>query len=674
MSTLVVCEKQNAAKRIANILSKGKAESIYPNKVAVYLFSRDNEDYSIIGLRGHILELDYPEEFRRWHRIKPRELTHIAPEKKISSYAKNIVSALKDLARKNDRIIIATDFDREGELIGVEGLNIVKDVNPQIEVRRAKFSALTSEEVEGAFQNLVDVDLNLSASAESRQVVDLAWGATLTRFISIASNQSGKDFLSVGRVQSPTLAIIVDREKEIKDFKPEPFWEIAAKLDKNGGFSAKHKKGKFTDFKDVTLAYNSAKASTSGKVTSVVKRVKKDKPPSPYNTTAFLRDATRQGFSAAKAMSVAEDLYTNGFISYPRTDNTVYPKSLNLRGILEDLTKSEFSKEAKELLLRKSLRPSKGKTLATDHPPIHPAEPATKKKLNKTQWKIYELIVRRFLATLAGEAKSEVTTIVIDIGGEPFVTRGLRFIDFGWRKYFPYNTPKEVLLPDLKENDDVTVIEVNLIEDQTKPPGRYGQGSLIGEMERLGLGTKSTRHEIIQKLYVRGYVIGSPPQPTPSGIAVIEALEEHARTITRARMTSTLEKDMEFVAQGKKDFEDVVRESQDMLDKVFIILEENKERIGNQIKEALKEQRIVGKCQICGGELLVMRSQRGKRFVGCSSFPKCRNSFPLPQRGKLDILDKTCDLCGAPMLKFGRSRGKKKEVCINMKCENSKLS
>jgi DNA topoisomerase-1 len=640
----------------------------------VYHFPINGEEFFIIGLRGHILELDYPEEFRRWHRIKPRELTHIAPEKRVASGAKNIVNALKDLARRNQRIIIATDFDREGELIGVEGLDIVRDVNPQIEIKRAKFSALTSEEVNGSFSNLVDVDFNLSSAAESRQVVDLAWGATLTRFISIASEQQGKDFLSVGRVQSPTLALIVDREKEIKKFKPEPYWEIEAQLKKDMEFKAKHKIGRFDDLKKVNEAFDRANSAKEGKVESAKSRDKKDRPPIPYNTTTFLRDATRQGLTAAKAMSIAEELYTSGFISYPRTDNTVYPKSLNLRGLLKILEKSDFSKEASELLERKPLRASRGKTQTTDHPPIHPTEAAKKKDLNRTQWKVYELIVRRFFATLATEAVSKVTTVIIDIGGEPFESKGLRFVDLGWRRYFHYYTPKEIPLPELKVGEGVLVLGVELIEDQTKPPNRWGQGSLIGEMERLGLGTKSTRHEIIQKLYTRGYVRSSPLKPTPSGIAVIEALEEHARTITRARMTSTLEKDMDFVAQGKKDYEDVVSESQDMLDKVFIILEENRERIGSAIKEALKEQRIVGKCGRCGGELLIMRSHRGKRFVGCSKFPKCRNSYALPQRGKLDFSENTCELCGSPMLKYGRGRGKKKDICINMKCPNSKIS
>jgi DNA topoisomerase-1 len=672
MSTLVICEKQNAAKRIADILSKGKARESQTHHVRVYFFEREGENFSVVGLRGHILELDYPEEYLGWHRIKPRELIWITPKKRVYKGANNIVAVLKDLARKHEDIIIATDYDREGELIGVEGLDVLKELNPKVNVKRAHFSALTKDEVEGAFQNLVDVDYNLSSSAESRQMVDLTWGATLTRFISIASNQSGKDFLSVGRVQSPTLALVVDREKEILRFKPEPFWEIEAELEKGGKFKAKHSNGRFTDKKKAAETFSRAREAGKGRVVEVKIKEKMDKPPAPYNTTAFLRDATRQGLSAAGAMSIAENLYTNGFISYPRTDNTVYPKSLNLKGLLEKLKESEFKAEAGELL-RKKLKPTRGKTFATDHPPIHPTNAATKKTLNRNQWKIYELVVRRFFATLASEAISEQTKVNLDLNGEIFEANGLKIRKPGWRKYFPYYNPKEIILPEMKEGDKVNILDVKLKEDKTKPPNRFGQGALIQEMERLGLGTKATRHEIIQKLYQRGYVDGSPPKPTPSGIAVVEALEEHARTIARPGMTSTLEKDMALVAEGKKGFGEVVRESQDMLDKVFILLEENRERIGTSIKEALKEQRIVGQCLKCGGDLLITRSRRGKRFVGCSNYPKCRNSFPLPQRGKLDFLEKTCDKCGAPMLKFGR-RGKKNDVCINMKCERSKAS
>lgn len=670
MHTLIVCEKANAAKRIVDILSHGKARRENLHGVNTYHFNIDSGSCSVIGLQGHILELDYPEEFRRWHKIRPKELIRIEPVKNFPTHVKRIGYALKDLAHKADRIIIATDFDREGELIGVESLEIVKGINPNITVKRAKFSALTEEEIRNAFDNLVEVDHALSESARSRQMVDLTWGAALTRFISIASNQSGKDFLSVGRVQSPTLAIIVDKEKEIMAFKPKPYWEIFAELKKDLKFTAYHSKDKFWDKAGALSSFEVARKAEKGKIETIKTDKKQERPPPPYNTTSFLRDATRQKFSAVRAMSIAEDLYTNGYISYPRTDNTVYPKSLNLRKVLDSLKKSEFKKEAVELLKVDKLAPTRGKVQTTDHPPIYPTGAATKKDLNRNQWKIYELVVRRFLATLAKPSTVEHSNVVIDINGEKFKAKGLKFLDLGWRKYFPYYTPKEIPLPELKEGEEVDVLKVEMQEKKTEPPKRLGQGSLIQEMEKLGLGTKSTRHEIIQKLYDRGYVKDSPPEPTHSGFAVIDALERHAETITRAKMTSTLEKDINLVAEGKRKLDDVVNESQEMLEKVFVILEENEDKIGKSIKEALRKQNIAGICAKCGGNLLVMRSRRGKRFVGCANFPKCRNSFALPQRGRIEFSEKTCELCGAPMLKrYGKGR-RERLSCINMKCES----
>ena len=167
MSTLIICEKQNAASRIADVLSGGRASRIFIHGASVYVFDKEGDDYSVIGLRGHVLELDYPEEFRGWHRIKPQELIKVPPRKVMSKGVQNIVDAIKELAKDHTEVIIATDYDREGELIGVEGLELVTDVNPDVKVSRARFSALTSSDVKSAFKNLVDIDYNLSASAES---------------------------------------------------------------------------------------------------------------------------------------------------------------------------------------------------------------------------------------------------------------------------------------------------------------------------------------------------------------------------------------------------------------------------------------------------------------------------------------------------------------------------
>ncbi len=221
MRRLIVTEKFNASIRIATILSGGKSKRSYVEGTPVFEFTQGEDRVQVVGLRGHIINLDYPDALNDWARVDLKELVWAEPQKVVT--AGKIGAALKVLAAQADEVVIATDFDREGELIGVEALGLIREARPEIRVRRARFSALTKWDIEDAFANLVDVDYPLASSAESRQSVDLAWGAVLTRFVSIASKQLGRDFLSVGRVQSPTLALIVDREREIENFVPQDF-------------------------------------------------------------------------------------------------------------------------------------------------------------------------------------------------------------------------------------------------------------------------------------------------------------------------------------------------------------------------------------------------------------------------------------------------------------------
>jgi DNA topoisomerase-1 len=669
--TVIICEKNSSAQRIATILSDGKSKISKINNVRVYDFERNNTQYKIVGLRGHIVNLDYPKEFARWKDDNLRDMIRQVPIKKIQ--AQNIISVLKKLVKENNNVIIATDYDREGELIGSESLEQLELEVADIKAKRARFSALTKPEIENAFNNLTELDKNLSESAESRQIIDLHWGASLTRFISLASKQHGKDFLSVGRVQTPTLALIVDRDNEIKKFVPEPYWEIVATLKKNIQFTAKHAEDRFKDKAKAESVHENASKSKEAVITKIKKEEKQNWPPSPFNTTEFLRAATALRFSAANAMSIAEDLYNNGWISYPRTDNTVYPRTLSLKYILETLKKSdEFKKEAEEILAQDKIIPSKGKTQTTDHPPIYPVRAAKKNKLNSQEWKIYELIVRRFLATLAPPALEETAKVDLEINKEPFKADGLKILKPGWQKYYPYFKIKDKKLPEMTEGEKVPVIKIELLDKETKPPKRHSQGGLIQEMDKLGLGTKSTRHEIIQKLYDRGYVVESPPAPTETGIALTLALENYADTITKPEMTAILEKDMFEIAEGRKSKEDVIKESQDMLDGVLGILEENKDNIGKKLQEALATRHSVGKCIKCGGEMLIRSSRRGKRFIGCSSYPNCDLTYPLPQQGKILTTQNTCNTCGAPIVKIINKNHKPWMLCINIDCESKK--
>ncbi len=211
---LVICEKNISAKRIAYILSDGKSRSTHIGKTPVYEFIKNDELWKVIGLRGHIINLDFPSNFNRWNKVPPVELIDIEPVKKVSE--KSIAASLKTLVDKNPYLIVATDYDREGELIGVEVIDLIKGYNKDINnIKRAKFSAITGYEIKNAFDKLAKVDYNLSSAGETRQVIDLIWGAVLTRFISLTSHRLGRDFLSIGRVQSPTLALLVEREREI---------------------------------------------------------------------------------------------------------------------------------------------------------------------------------------------------------------------------------------------------------------------------------------------------------------------------------------------------------------------------------------------------------------------------------------------------------------------------
>jgi len=629
---LIIAEKHDAAKRISQILAGTKPKSQKVSGVEAFSF----DDKVVVGLSGHIVGVDYPTGYNSWQKVDIRDL--IRADIVTRPTQEKIISAIKKLGSEADRVTIATDYDREGELIGVEALAIAKEVNPGLKADRVRYSAITKDEILKAFKKPGAVDYDLAASAEARQIIDLIWGAVLTRFISVTSGRLGKEFLSVGRVQSPTLAIIVDREKEIEAFVPKPYWEIYADLEK--GVRMEHAKGRIWDNADVDQILKNL--GPEAVITRITKRPKVDKPPAPFDPTSFISTASGIGFSAANAMRIAEGLYTNGYISYPRTDNTVYPPSIDLKALVNLFKKSPFSAEAAKLLQGKMI-PTRGKRETTDHPPIYPTAIVFKDELKEDQWRVYELVVRRFFATLAEECTWEVSSIKADIGSEPFKATGARLIDAGWRYYYPYSKAEEHILPELKEGERLNVLKTEVLAKETEPPARYGQGRLIKLMDELGLGTKSTRHDIISKLYARAYVQGNPMKPTNTAYAVVDALEKYAPTITKPDMTTTLEKDMLAIAEKKLPEEKVVDVSKDMLTQVYDELEGNKNNISESLRDGLRTDKIVGPCEKCGSDLIIRRSRRGGRFIGCSGYPNCKFTLPLPKIGTLVMADKICE-------------------------------
>ncbi|MEM4155890.1 MAG: DNA topoisomerase I [Archaeoglobaceae archaeon] len=644
MGWLVITEKQNAAERIAKILFKD-AKTLKRGKISYY-YSPSRNAY-VLGLKGHVLELDFPKKFKNWTRTKLLELIYADLVKKEKD--KDLILLLKELARSAEKITIATDYDREGELIGVEALEIISEEisGKNLKIERTRFSAITKEEILRAFENPTMVDFNLANSALARQKIDLIWGAVLTRFISLSSGRLGKDFLSVGRVQTPTLRLIVERETEIENFKPEKFYELFIDLD---GFTAKHPER----YKDLRKANEIlSKVGDRAIVKSFRSTDKTEAKPTPFNTTEFLRSASNF-MPPYMAMSIAESLYINGYISYPRTDNTVYPASLNLLEIARAFLNSDFAKEAKIVLSQKEITPSRGKKETTDHPPIYPTTVANRGELNPNEWKIYELIVRRFLATIAENAIWEVRSAELESNGIKFVSIGRKLIKAGWREIYPYSKAEEINLPSLRIGEQLEIRKKRIEERETKPPPRYNPSTLIKLMEKLNLGTKSTRHEIIKKLLSRGYIDGNPYQPTQIAFSVIDVLKERVETITLPDMTAKLEEEMDKIADGSKSEEEVVLESRKMLYETLKNIGE--EGIALRLKEGIKKDKVIGKCPNCGKEIIIRKSKAGKRFIGCSGYPGCNFSLPLPQKGSIYVTAKTCREHEIRILKI---RGKK---------------
>ncbi|MFB6353148.1 MAG: DNA topoisomerase, partial [Halobacteriales archaeon] len=351
-------------------------------------------------------------------------------------------------------------------------------------------------------------------------------------------------------------------------------------------------------------------------------------------------------------------LYTAGYITYPRTDNTVYPQDLDPAELLATFAETRQFGEDAASLLDGDVTPTRGDEETTDHPPIHPTfDVPTKGDLNDAEWRVYELVVRRFFATVADPAVWEHLRVVADAGGLSLKANGKRLVEPGYHAVYPYFSTDENWVPDVEEGEALAVVDTRKEAKQTEPPRRYGQSRLIETMEELGIGTKSTRHNHIDKLYDRGYIEDNPPRPTQLARGVVEAAEEYADQIVTESMTAELEADMAAIADGEKTLAEVTDESREMLAEVFEALEGAEDEVGEHIREALKRDKALGPCPECGEQLLVRKSRYGSHFVGCDGYPDCEYTLPLPNRGEPQVLSETCEEHGLRHVKMlaGRS-------------------
>jgi DNA topoisomerase-1 len=674
---LVVSEKNIAAKRIAEILAVGahRAEKVYTTPV--YTFKgRDGEEWVSIGLKGHIMGVDFPEEFKKWNLEDLPALVQ-APILKFPA-ERGIIQSLKALAKKADDVIIATDFDREGELIGADARDIVRTVNKTVPVSRVRFSAITRDEIQRAFSEPGEISEPLAQAGESRQFIDLAWGAVLTRYLTLAlqrkTRRSYGDVLSVGRVQTPTLKLIVDREAERTAFVPEDYWTVKGAFEADGTpVTATHSAERFKSEAAATAAMEAVAGATSGTVTETRNTRRKVDAPAPFNTTSLMAVAANEGLTPARTMQVAESLYMSGYISYPRVDNTVYPPSLDLKAILHTLSEVPAYHGHAQRILGGKLTPTRGPKETTDHPPIHPTGAADPDRLDAQQWKIYNLVARRFMATLSGPSFVEATRVDIDVAGERFVAKGDVVVTQGFRAVYGYGLKKDEHLPAMEKGDEVAFLGATMEAKETQPPARYSSGKLIQEMERLGLGTKATRHDIIQTLADRKYVRGEPIEPTNKGVSVISALSAHAARITTPDMTTVLDAEMDAIAEGRDTRERVVEHSRNLLGGVTDVLLDQVSEVSDELMTAIDEDAKVGVCQLCGNDLMIKFSPKNKSsFVGCSGYPDCAQTYPLPKLSKFEAIEGLCESCGAPRIKVMQFKKRAAIMCLNPVCPTKK--
>jgi DNA topoisomerase-1 len=507
--------------------------------------------------------------------------------------------------------------------------------------------------------------------------------------VSLATRRFGSNFLSVGRVQSPTLALIVERELERRAHVPKPYWELLARFQHpDGAFEAHHETDRFWERSKAEAAL--ANTSSPGVVKEVSSRRNSRRPPAPYNTTAFTTDASsRLGITPSAAMRVAEDLYMDGFISYPRTDNTVYPRSLNARELISSLARiPDFGAAAP--LLDGELKPTRGKKETTDHPPIYPTQAVYPNALDGTKRRVYELVVRRFLATFSTPMVTESTRADIEAGAETYFVRGSVVIDPGYAAIYTYARSSDEEIPKLEQGQELALDgDPWLIDKETQPPSRISQGKLVEMMEERGLGTKATRADIIQKLYDRGYVFGNPPEPSETGIAMYRAFHEYVPRMATPEMTAELEQDMDEIAAGKTSRDEVLRISREMLHSTTTDLEERREDFAKQIWAGMDEDKFLGPCKVCEeagrahedgspNRLRIIELKGGKRMYGCEGWDRdnpespdsCQVSGPLPGRGyDLWRLEERCSICGEmPRLTVKGFRGRPWKLCLNDEC------
>jgi DNA topoisomerase-1 len=685
--TLIITEKPDAANRIAMALDVyGKAKKIVDSGVTFYQAYR-NGDMVVVPALGHLYTVASKERTKRDYPVFDYQWVPRYLAERGASKIRIWLKVIAKLAENAEEFVDACDFDIEGSIIGYCILKYACGSKEET-AKRMKYSTLTKEELQESYAHLLPhLDFALVEAGLTRHEVDWLYGINLSRALTVAAKNSSGQYatLSTGRVQGPTLKFLEDREKTIKCFVPTPYWSITAKININGtAYQADYEKI-LESKQEATIVVDACKTK-EGQIETIAVKEFEQNPPLPFDLGSLQSEAYRIfRYTPMRTSNIAQHLYLDALISYPRTSSQKLPPAIGYETILRKLGKvPAYAKQVAELLSKPALKPNEGEKADSAHPAIYPTGNLSEKPLGTAERNIFDLIVCRFMAVFGEPAVRQSVKVTLGINGNHFQLNGIRTLSEGWLRFYePYVQLKDVTLPPLTEGQKIAVKGVVLKDNFTKPPARYNPRSLLLKMEKEEIGTKATRAATIQTLYDRKYLHGTDSLVVSDlGFEVTEVLAKYCPTIVSPELTRKLEEKMNEIQQGKETKETVLQKVIEILKPVTLELKEKESVIGKQLSQALKkarlEERIVGACPKCAdGKLLILHSKKtGKRFVGCTNYfeGKCNVTFPLPQSGTVKPLDSACKSCGWPTLRVWMKGKMPWKLCLNPNCPSKGAS
>lgn len=665
---LIIAEKPAAAMRIAYALADIAPVKRNVKGVPYYEAIHSDKKLIVACAVGHLFGLAQKE--KTW----PAFDLEWQPSyfRKYAAYTKKYAALLSDLSRKAASFVIACDYDIEGEVIG---LNVIRFICKQKDAKRMKFSTLTKQDIQDAYKNMLPtLDWPLAYAGETRHFLDYYWGVNLSRALMQAIKKAGIfKILSIGRVQGPALALVVKREKAITEFKPVPYWLASLIVSDHSQVEVKYPKNIFS--KEEALQFNQLKGKTGEAKTEKKKITLLPLPP--FDLTTLQSEVYRfYGLTPMQTLQILQRLYLAGLISYPRTASQKLPAAIGYQKIIKKL--SVIFSSLTKLISRGN--PIEGKRTDPAHPAVFPTGEKPS-KLSKEEKQIYELIVRRFLACFGADALIESKTVRVKVEGKEFLAKGSKIIEKGWLDIYKARV-EERELPDVEGK--IVVKSVRVEEKETVPPKRYNPASLVTELAKRNLGTKGTRALIVETLYKRDYIKERQIVATSLGVSVVNTLYKNCPLILNEELTRKFGKEMDAIqkskkGKGKQEQERILKEAKEVLQKICAQFKNREEDIGKELAEAYgkvikkeREESVLCGCPACGkGGLRIIKSKKGKRFVACSAYPKCKTTFSLPQYGLIKKADRLCE-CGFPLLLLIRKGKRPWQFCFNPNCIKKK--